>query len=44
MKISTWGKRHNNIVTLMPEFDMDRYSDIYIRKDFDDGVFNPQFF
>lgn len=44
MKLSTYFKRQREVVLLMPELDTDRFSKVFIRKDYDDGNFDNRFF
>lgn len=39
MKLSTYYKKKRQIVALSPEFKPNYYSDFYLRKDFEDGIY-----
>lgn len=44
MKISNYYKQKKEIVIMAPEFDPSRYSKIIVRKDYNDGIFNKDYF
>lgn len=44
MKISSYLKKKNNIVTLMQLFDPQYYKKVYVRKDYNDGHYIRRFF
>lgn len=43
-KMCSYFKNKKQITVLAPTLEPERYSDFYIRKEYDDGLFPPQFF
>ena len=44
MKLATYYKQQNQIVTLAPSLEPERYTKFIVRKDWDDGIYPKQFF
>ena len=44
MKLATYYKQQNQIVTLAPKLEPERYTKFYVRKDWDDGIYPKEFF
>ena len=44
MRLSSYYKRRREVVLLMPELDVDRFSQVIVRKDYDDGNYDRKIF
>ena len=43
-KYSAWRKRHKDIITFSPEFEPEKFSKVFFRKEYDDGIYDPKIF
>lgn len=43
-KYSAWRKRHKDIITFSPEFEPEKFSKVFFRKEYDDGIYDLKIF